>query len=353
MADSELTLHLVGDLMVRTPRDQQPWREDPGFVAAVRELQAADLVVANLEMPLSRRGYRVPKWANLRSDPDVIEVVRWLGVHAVTLANNHMMDYGHPALLDTLETCDRAGVVRFGAGRDLTEAEQPARFEVKGLRVAFIGVACTLPVESDAGPGKPGVNPLRVGFAFEVDANLMMEQPGTVPVVRSWAVAADRERVCGQVARLKQGADLVVVGIHWGVPAHWLAPYQGLLAEYQQPLGRALLDAGADVVWGHHSHSLHPVEVYRGRPIFYSLGNFFFEGAGARSFMEPESVIVRLKVQGGLWVELVPLWLDDAGFPRLARGEAASAVFRKLAQRSAGFGTRLEVRGDRAILNLE
>ncbi|MER3399181.1 MAG: hypothetical protein C4316_11770, partial [Chloroflexota bacterium] len=122
MTGSELILHLVGDLMVKTRLEQQPWREDPGFLAAVRELQAADLVVANLEMPLSRRGYRVPKWANLRSEPEVIEAVRWLGVHAVTLANNHMMDYGHPALLDTLETCDRAGLVRFGAGRDLAEA---------------------------------------------------------------------------------------------------------------------------------------------------------------------------------------------------------------------------------------
>ncbi|MER3399351.1 MAG: poly-gamma-glutamate biosynthesis protein, partial [Chloroflexota bacterium] len=132
-----------------------------------------------------------------------------------------------------------------------------------------------------------------------------------------------------------------------------LAPYQGLLAEYQPALGHALVNAGADVVWGHHSHSLHPVEVYRGRPIFYSLGNFFFEGAGARSFMEPESVIVRLRVGGGLRAELVPLWLDDAGFPRLARDEAAGAVFRKLAERSAQFGTQLEVHNDRAIINLE
>jgi poly-gamma-glutamate capsule biosynthesis protein CapA/YwtB (metallophosphatase superfamily) len=350
---AEVTINLVGDLMVRTPLDRQPWRDDPGFRAATQELQAADLVVANLEMPLSRRGYRVPKWANLRSDPEVIDAVRWLGVQAVTLANNHMMDYGHPALFDTLETCDRAGVVRFGAGRDLTEAQQPARFEIRGRRLAFIGVACTLPMESDAGPGKPGVNPLRVGFAFEVDASLMVEQPGTVPVVRSWPVAADRDRVCEQISALKKEADLVVVGIHWGVPSHWLSPSQGLLAEYQRPLGHALVDAGADVVWGHHSHSLHPVEIYRGRPIFYSLGNFFFEGAGARSFMEPESVIVRLRMDDRLRVELIPLWLDDAGFPRLAQGEAAGAVFRKLAQRSAPFGATFRTVGDRAVLQLE
>jgi len=97
----------------------------------VEELKATDLVIANLETPLSTRGHPVPKFRNLRSDPVVIQDVKALGVHAVTLANNHMMDYGPEALADTLTTCDEAGVARCGAGRDLEEAYRPLTFDVQ------------------------------------------------------------------------------------------------------------------------------------------------------------------------------------------------------------------------------
>lgn len=332
--------------MIRTPFAQQPAAQDPAFAAAVAEMRSADLVVANLEMPLSNRGYRVPKHSNLRSDPAIIDDVKGMGVHAVTLANNHMMDYGHPALFDTLEACERAGIMHCGAGADLDAASQPAWLTHDGARIALLSVASTLPVESDAGPGKPGIAPIRVGFSFEVDANLLVEQPGTMPIVRSWVDPTDQERVCEQIAALKKEADAVIVGIHWGVPSYWLSPYQGLLAEYQQPLGHALIDAGADVVCGHHSHSLHPIEIYQNKPIFYSLGNFIFEQP--RGFMEPESVIARVTFGPEPSVELVPLILDEAGFPQLVSGADAERVFALLNRLSQPFGTQLEISGDRA-----
>ena len=347
----QTTLSLVGDVMIQTAFADQPRARHPAFEAAIAELQRANLVVANLEMPLSTGGYRVPKHANLRSDPSIIDDVRAMGVHAVTLANNHMLDYGPPALFDTLAACDGAGILHCGAGADLDAASNPAWLTNDGSRIALLSVACTLPVESEAGPGKPGIAPLRVGFSFEIDANLLVEQPGTMPVVRSWAVAEDRDRVCAQIAALKEQADAVIVGIHWGVPAYWLSPYQGLLAEYQQPLGRALIDAGADLVCGHHSHSLHPIEVYRGKPIFYSLGNFIFEGA--RAFMEPEAVIVRATFGAEPVVEIVPLLLDDAGFAQLATAEAARRVLDLLERLSRPFGTRFEIDDDRARIVLE
>ncbi len=342
------TVSLVGDVMIQTPFADQPAARHPGFESAVAEMRAADLVVANLEMPLSTGGYRVPKHSNLRSDPTIIDDVRGMGVHAVTLANNHLLDYGPPAMFDTLAACERAGIRHCGAGTDLDAAASPAWLDHDGYRIALLSVACTLPVESDAGPGKPGIAPLRVGFSFEIDANLLVEQPGTMPLVRSWAVTADRDRVCAQIAALKSEADAVIVGIHWGVPAYWLSPHQGLLAEYQQPLGRALIDAGADLVCGHHSHSLHPIELYRGKVILYSLGNFIFETP--RAFMEPESVVVRATFGREPAIELVPLLLDEAGLPRLATGDAASHVFDLLERISRPFGTRFEIGDDRARL---
>lgn len=329
------TIGLAGDLMLRRPLASDAFTRRPGLATVRQAIRAGDLMIANLEMPLSRRGYRVPKHSNLRSDPEVIWSVRALGVHVVTLANNHLMDYGPEAMLDTLAACDEAEIAHCGAGHDVEAALQPAWLTVQGTRIAVLSLASTLPVEADAGPGKPGIAPLRVRFSFEVETNLLAEQPGTVPPVRSWPDPIDLARVCQQVHLARREADLVIVGIHWGVPPHWLSPYLGLLAEYQQPVAHALVEAGAHVVAGHHSHCLHPIEWYHGAPIFYSLGNFLFEDPPA--FMEPESLLVRLKPGSPPLVELVPLLLDRDGFPAVAHGREAERVIEKLQALSTGY----------------
>ncbi|HWE64672.1 MAG TPA: CapA family protein [Chloroflexota bacterium] len=346
----QATFSLVGDIMIETSLASLRAEQRTGFQAALHELRQSGLVIGNLEMPLSRRGYRVPKHSNLRSDPAVIDDVRAMGIQAVTLANNHMMDYGPQALADTLAACDGAGIVRCGAGMDLEEARRPAWLEVAGRRLALLSVACTLPVESDAAPGKPGIAPLHVGFSFEVDTNLLVEQPGSMPQVHTWTDAREQEAVCRQVAELKSQADMVVVAIHWGVPSYWLSPSQGLLAEYQQPLAHALVEAGADIICGHHSHSLHPIELYQGVPIFYSLGNFLFEGA--RPFMEPESMIVTITLDRRPTAVLTPLLIDELGLPRLARGDDATLVLEKLQRLSAPSGTTITLDDERGYLPL-
>jgi poly-gamma-glutamate synthesis protein (capsule biosynthesis protein) len=340
-------LALVGDVMLATTKAEHFASESAGFAAATDRLRTNDVIIANLEMPLSTRGYRVPKTSNLRSDPEVIRGVTAMGIHAVSLANNHLMDYGPDALADTIETVAAAGLAHSGAGPDLNAALNPAIVTAGNTTIGMLSVACTLPVESDAGPGKPGIAPIRVGFSFEIDANLLVEQPGTVPVVRSWADPNDQAAAEEAIRALKKDVDLVVVMIHWGVPGYWLSPYQGLLATYQQPHGRALIDAGADVICGHHSHSLHPVEMYRGKPIFYSLGNYLFEGA--RAFMEPESIIAEYDLDDGAWT-LVPLLLDSDGFPELVDGPQATAVLTKLQSMSLPFGDPVRITGDLATL---
>lgn len=333
-------LALIGDVMLATTKAEHFASESAGFAAATDRLRSSDSIIANLEMPLSTRGYKVPKTSNLKSHPDVIRGVTRMGIQAVSLANNHMMDYGPDALADTIATVAAAGLAHSGAGPDLDSALRPAIITAGDHTIGMLSFACTLPIESDAGIGKPGIAPIRVGFSFEIDANLLVEQPGTVPVVRSWADPHDRAAAEACILALGKEVDLVVVMIHWGVPSYWLSPYQGLLATYQQDLGRALIDAGADVVCGHHSHSLHPVEMYRGKPIFYSLGNFLFEGA--RAFMEPESVIVELDLDEGTWT-LVPLLLDDDGFPARVEGAEATAVLAKLKSLSRPFGDPVRI----------
>jgi poly-gamma-glutamate synthesis protein (capsule biosynthesis protein) len=347
-----MTIGVVGDLMLRTPGLVSRYAEEPGFQAMLRILQETGMVVANLEVPLSRRGHPVPKTINLRAEPAVIEDVLALKVGAVTLANNHMMDYSAEAMLDTIATCEHAGLVHCGAGVDLTAALAPVWLEDGGRRVALLSVSSTLPIESDAGQGRPGIAPLRVRFAFEADVNLLAEQPGTMPWVHSWPVAADVAEVGRAIESCRaQGADAVVVAIHWGVPSYWLSPYQGLLAEYQRPLAHALIDAGADVICGHHPHMLHPIEVYRGKPILYSLGNFLFEGPWTfgTMVMDADSFVARLSFGDRFGLELVPLRLNELGVPFLADGEAGLAVLEKVQALSEQFGTELAIDRQRGI----
>ncbi len=346
-------LSLVADLRPVSQVVQDRLRQGHApFAAVVEELRGSDLVVANLETPLSTRGHPVPKWRNLRSDPAVIQDVKALGIHAVTLANNHMMDYGPEALIDTLATCDAANVARCGAGRDLEEAYRPLTFDLAGCRVGVLNLATTVPMGFDAGTGKPGLAPLRVEFSLEIDTSFMMENPGCMPVVRTWVRPEEQAALCQRIQRLRVAMDVLVVAIHWGVPEFWLSPAQGVLAQYQRPLAHAMIEAGADVVYGHHSHTLHPIEVYRGRPIFYSPGNFFFEYDTPRPYMERRSFIVNVAVGAAPSIELVPLVHDERGVPSRAAGAEAKAVWDRLAELCLPFGTKLEVAGDRASLLL-
>ncbi len=349
-SDPAGAIGLVGDIMIETPTVRARRTEVPGFDAALHALRANGITIGNLEMPLSTRGYRVPKHSNLRSAPEIMDDIVAMELDAVSLANNHMMDYGPDALFDTIQACQEANLPACGAGKDLDAALAPVILESAAGRVGMISVASTLPVESDAGPGKPGIAPIRIGYSFEVDANLLVEQPGTMPIVHTWAVQDDVDTVTEAIRRLREQVDTVIVAIHWGVPPWWMSPYQGLLAEYQQPLGHTLIDAGADVIWGHHSHVLHPIEVYKDRPIIYSLGNFIFEKP--RAFMEPESFIVSVTPGDPLDVELTPIWIDEDGFPLLATGDRATAVIDRLDEISRRFGTTITRSNDRAHLSM-
>lgn len=328
---------LVGDVMIRGRVDADYWREPGSFSEVVQYLNDGGTTVANLEMPMSTRGYKAPKWSNLRSHPEVIEDVRRFGIKAVSLANNHMLDYGPEALFDTLETCEQAGVLTCGAGRDLDHALDPAVLDVGGQSVAVLGVATTLPVGADARAERPGIAPVLVSQSFYVEPTMLAEQPGMVPEVRTEANADDVEAVATRIRALKNDGVYVVVMIHWGVPEHWMSPYTGSLAEYQQPLGRALIDAGADIVCGHHSHTLHPIELYQGKPIFYSLGNFLFERP--RDFMEPASFVVELTPGPEPDIALRPVLLDGEGFPYFPDSEGAREIIDRLFRLSYPYGT--------------
>ena len=351
MIRDEISIALAGDLVVRAPLADLHGTRSPRYAEVLELLRAADLRVANLETPLSTRGSRLPKYSNIIADPALAGVVRAMGFELVSLANNHMMDYGEVALRDTLEHLERAGLGYAGAGENLVAALAPSRQEVRGRLVSLVSVASTLAPGSAATEDRPGIAPIHVRYSFAVDSNLMDEQPGTAPLVETQADEVDTERVLAVISQERRACDIVLVAVHWGVPPHWLPPYADELATYQVPLGHRFVDAGATVVIGHHAHALHGVEVYRGRPILYSIGNFFFHPP--RGFMDPRSVVafVDFDQAGPIRLRCVPIVADELGVPLAAAGQEATGVLRFLDSLSERFATTLAIEQDGATVD--
>jgi poly-gamma-glutamate synthesis protein (capsule biosynthesis protein) len=213
------------------------------FVGPLAEItKNADLHLANLESPITRFDTTtVKKRYLLSSAPEVAgTVLSSLGVDGVSLANNHIMDYGPLGLLHTFEYLNKAGIKYAGAGANREHAERAAVFERRGRKIALLAFSNTFPRSFWSEERKHGT-------AFG-------------------ALGRVKKRVEEESAI----SDHLIVSFHWG------SEKDTIPQTYQRNLARAAIDAGADVVFGHHPHVLQPVEKYRGKYIFYSLGNYFF-----------------------------------------------------------------------------
>ncbi len=206
-----------------------------------RELfREADLVVGNLEGPIASGGDAFPKEFNMRSPPGSEKSLAQANIRAVTLANNHILDYGAVGLEETFRNLESSNIRYFGAGMNRRAALEPAVLEIKGKSFAFLGFSATFPKEFWATDSTAGT-------AFP------------------W-----REDLEEAIPRCDGEYDVVVASFHWG------AELQDTAKDYQIELAHLCIDLGADLVVGHHPHIPQGVEIYRGVPILYSLGNFSF-----------------------------------------------------------------------------
>ncbi|MDW7981972.1 MAG: CapA family protein [Thermomicrobium sp.] len=233
---------MLGRLVNRVLRDVLPqfvW----GDVLPV--LLGADARIANLECVLSDRGEPWPgKRFVFRSDRKNVAVLAAAHITAVSLANNHVLDFGDEALREMLESLDATGIARAGAGRDEEEARRPARFVVAGCRCAFVAVTDNEPTWQ-AGPDYPGT--------FVAPCDLDDERFASL---------------CDLVRGETASNDVVIVSYHWG--PNW---GERPLPEHVR-VGRALIEAGARIVYGHSPHVTRGVEFYRDGAILYSCGDF-------------------------------------------------------------------------------
>lgn len=279
----EFVLAAAGDVALLRRPSQDLYRD--GW-------DSADLRIANLEAPLladERQGVPAAKLVRLKSPPQAAEWVRDdLRCDAVSLANNHIMDWGEPGLRSTLEALDAAGIQYAGAGLDAASAGAHRLLRVGDRSVALLSWACTVPPGFRATERQAGLAAVRVRTSYAADPFLIDEQPGTPPWVHTDPVAEDVAALEAALGRARAEADFVVLALHWGVPPQWQSAFQGPLAEYQQTLAPRLVEAGADLVLGHHAHTVYGVESFErtgGRGsglVCYSLGNYVFHPLAGR-----------------------------------------------------------------------
>jgi poly-gamma-glutamate capsule biosynthesis protein CapA/YwtB (metallophosphatase superfamily) len=255
-----LKLMLVGDLILDEP-------EPESFFEPARSiLQQADLLVGHVEVPHTRRGREntsdVPAPP---SNPDNLAALKHAGVHVATLAGNHISDVGPDGIEDTIATLRQLGIVTTGAGMNLAEARKPALVEPQGLSVGTLSYNCVGPKDSWAGEKKAGCAYVQVITHYELDH----ASPGGPPRIYTFAEPESAEAMLMDIEKLRRKVDVLIVALHKGI-GHTPA----VLAMYERPLAKAAIDAGADIVIGHHAHILRGIEVYKGKPIYHGLGNF-------------------------------------------------------------------------------
>jgi poly-gamma-glutamate capsule biosynthesis protein CapA/YwtB (metallophosphatase superfamily) len=320
-----MKLALVGDVMLGRLVNQALRQKPPVFPwgDTLPILESADWRACNLESVISD-----PKPSVLpgevfpfRSDARNIAVLTAARIDAVSLANNHTLDYGEEALVDMLELLDQAGVGHSGAGRNFAEAMRPAVSRVGGLRIGML--ACT-----DNEPG-------------------WAAQPASASVFYVPAGAADERTgpLLESVRRARSQVDLLIVSLHWGPNWGPASPPTHVR------LAKRLIEAGADAVFGHSGHAVRAIEIYRGKPIIYCAGNFIDDYAVDEIERNDESFIFMLEIEQEriARVRLHPAVID--GFhANIAHGREADDILDRMRRLCERWGSYLKVEAAVGVL---
>lgn len=345
--EKTFTVLAAGDILLdRTPGQRA---EQHGFrylFEDIKELvSTADIAFANLETPVSCVGVPFPgkpENVTFRSDPATLFGIAWAGFDVLSLANNHINDYGPRAIDETLGFLELLGIQSSGAGRSIEEARKPALLYRDGVRFAFLSYA--VPGYSIIGATGSMAGTALTRSEEKLNGPIPAPQPDVnpdSPQKHGTGVAlATRETIISDIQKIKTSLDpeYLFVSIHWG------DEHQHIPGREQQVLGRAAIDAGATAVLGHHPHVLQSVERYHDGLIIYSLGNFIFDMAAKATF---ETAAFNLVLSGGKLVraDIIPLRIARNSYaPALATGSDAISRLKNLAKWSARFDTDVEIK---------
>lgn len=316
-ATQNITFTAVGDIMLDRgvgDKIKKLGAEFP-FESVAELLSEADLTLGNLESPISSLGKATKgKEVNFRAAPQVINGIRGAGIDVVSLANNHAMDYGTAAVLETMDILAHNSIAYIGAGANLAAAHRSANFAINGVKISLLAYSYRFHMVVEAQPKRPGI-----------------------AISNAKAIKADVERA-------KKWADVVIVSFHWG----W--EYSDHPDAETRELAHSTIESGADLIIGHHPHVIQGIELYKNGLICYSLGNFIFDQKRMRT---RRGLILRCSMgkSGIQQVEFLPVIIDAANFrPEPASGEAAKSILLELKKLSKQLNTELELKGNTATV---
>src|SRR5712691_2923560 len=325
------------------------------FARVADELRRADVIFGNLECCL----YQTPPGHSVShegffADPAVGgEALTRAGIHAVGIANN--VHYGEAAIAASIARLDQLGILHAGAGANLATARAPAILERNGIRFGFLQRSSVYwPTNHEARKEAAGIAVIKGHTAYHVPMSRLRpgmpppNRPGVPPEVITWADKAYLRAFAEDIAALRPRVDVLVASCHWGLGKEVL--------QYMTEIAHAAIDAGADIVVGHGPHYSLPVEVYRGKPVFYGLGNFSFHtGHGGRKHGDWVGTVVRAAVgrQGieGVTFQFVRHNEGNETVPCDMAKEAAELA--DIIKRSAPFGTKLATEGNQVRVALK
>lgn len=324
------------------------------FARVRDEFRAADIVFSNLECCLCDppRGHSVESEGFFASPTIGGEALLHAGIGAVGIANN--VNYGASAIAASIGRLDAIGIAHTGAGENSSAARAPVIVSRGGIRYGFLQRSSVYwPTNHEAGPNSTGIAVIRGHTAYQVPMHKTrpeippMNRPGIPPVILTWADPDYLRAFTEDIAALRAQADIVVASCHWGLHKDVLA--------YMREIGRAAIDAGADLVVGHGPHYSLPVETYRGKAIFYGLGSFSFHtGHGGRRHGDWIGMMLRAKVTDRA--------IDSVSFQFVRHNDGNETIpcrladeraeFADIATRSAEYGTHLTELGDQVLVAL-
>jgi poly-gamma-glutamate capsule biosynthesis protein CapA/YwtB (metallophosphatase superfamily) len=377
---SPITITLAGQSMIRSDLRATA----PAAVPVIQGLLKGDIVFTNFEATVAEKGQTVSEGRGFLSPPEALDALRMFGFNLLSFSGNHAFDLKVAGLENTIREADRRKIVHAGTGRNLNEAAAPAYLRTTKGAIALIATASGLiRPGASAAADRPGVNELRVE-AGDKENEATTDLPGAPPNTPS---PQDAQRILQSIRDARKQASLIIVYQHNHVFGNhsfatiFTEGMQERLApnDWLKKWTHEEVDAGADIVVLHGAPLLHGVEIYRGKPIFYDLGNFIYNVPPTLTYIhEPlnwESAVAYVQFQGRnlTAVSFRPIVLNivgegqpdihneyaanqflfTRGLPSPATGARAGYILERLAELSKPFGTKLVINGDTAEIKLK
>lgn len=302
------------------------------FLETADILKQGDVVFANLEEPITSRTHSLTDIKNggkyvLKNEVDSIKGLKYAGFNLFSLANNHILDYYEEGLYDTMEILKEHGIAFSGAGKNIEEAKKPAILEKKGYKIGLLSYTDMAEVTYKG-------NPPLMFIAGENKAGVAKR-----PIKFDDSIKSDIEN-------LRKEVDILMVSLHWGNEESFE------IWDSQVEFAHNLIDNGVDVILGHHPHQFQGIELYKGKPIFYSLGNFIFDQNDPEN---QEAFIMNMEFRDNVLVSLegIPVRTINKTQVVPQKGENAENILKRQIDLCKQLNTKCEIIEDKLVFDLE